>query len=356
MRTLGVMSARQDADYRRSMEVVVRSDRGLEIGQVLCEASDDALSHLDKPAVGSIVRLVSEEDVQGIDQIDGARAKKLEACQRHIDALKLDMKLIEVEQLFGGERTVVYYISDERVDFRELVRALATEFSTRIEMRQIGVRDEAKLLADYGDCGKPVCCNTHLSTMPPVSMKMAKLQKATLDPTKISGRCGRLKCCLRYEYDNYVETQRQLPRVGTRVVTRNGTVKVLNQQILAEQLLVETEDHRRLVIDASEVLSEIKPKQRETKSKQANDKPKDENKGRSNHSTPAGKAKRGAAEKVSDGKSRVPKSKPKGASSQKTQPDRDAKSTVDAQEVKAAKPRPKRNRRRKRGPRKEDPQ
>ena len=275
MRTLGVMTARHDANYRRSMEVVVRSDRGLEIGQVLCEANDDALSHLDKPAVGSIVRLVSEQDAQGVDQIDADRMSKLDVCQRHIDKLALDMKLIEVEQLFGGERMVVYYLAEERVDFRELVRALATEFSTRIEMRQIGVRDEAKLLADYGDCGKPVCCNTHLSTMPPVSMKMAKLQKATLDPTKISGRCGRLKCCLRYEYDNYVETQKQLPKVGTRVVTRNGTVKVLNQQILAEQLLVETEDHRRMVIDASEVLSEIKPQQyRKEKSSTPDDKTK----------------------------------------------------------------------------------
>ena len=113
------------------------------------------------------------------------------------------MQLVDVEHLFGGERIVVYYLAETRVDFRELVRALAGEFQTRIEMRQIGVRDEAKLLADYGDCGCPVCCNTHLVQMPPVSMRMAKLQKATLDPTKISGRCGRLKCCLRYEYENY---------------------------------------------------------------------------------------------------------------------------------------------------------
>ena len=262
MRTLGVMTARQDASFRRSMEVVVRSDRGLEIGQVLCEATDDSLSHLDKPAVGSIVRLVSDDDAQGIDRIDSARTKKLDACQRHIDASGLDMKLVEVEQLFGGERTIIYYISEDRVDFRELVKALAKEFSTRIEMRQIGVRDEAKLLADYGDCGKPVCCNTHLSAMPPVSMKMAKLQKASLDPTKISGRCGRLKCCLRYEYDNYVDTQKQLPKVGARVLTRDGTMKVLNQKILAEQLLVETEDRRRIVIDASEVISVLKAHER----------------------------------------------------------------------------------------------
>jgi len=154
----------------------------------------------------------------------------------------------------------VYYVSEQRVDFRDLVKALATELQTRIEMRQIGVRDEAKLLADFGDCGKPVCCNTHLSKMPPVSMKMAKLQKATLDPTKISGRCGRLKCCLRYEYDTYTELRKELPPVGASVVTQNGRARVLNQEILAQQLLVETEDNRRILIDASEVLSVIKKK------------------------------------------------------------------------------------------------
>ena len=129
------------------------------------------------------------------------------------------MQLVDVEHLFGGERIVVYYLAENRVDFRELVKALAGEFQTRIEMRQIGSRDEAKLLADYGDCGKPVCCNTHLSEMPPVSMKMAKLQKATLDPTKISGRCGRLKCCLRYEYDTYEQLQKDLPPVGSDIIT-----------------------------------------------------------------------------------------------------------------------------------------
>ncbi|MFT5299603.1 MAG: cell fate regulator YaaT (PSP1 superfamily) [Mariniblastus sp.] len=252
------MSSRNDIEYRRSMEVIVRSDRGLEVGQVLCEASDDSLSHLDQPASGQIVREVSTDDLGAIDGIDDSRRAKIDSCQRHIESLNLEMKLIDVEQLFGGERLVVFYLSDERVDFRELVKLLAAEFQTRIEMKQIGVRDEAKLLADYGDCGKPVCCNTHLVTMPPVSMKMAKLQKATLDPTKISGRCGRLKCCLRYEFDTYEAIQKQLPRVGSQIVTRDGKAKVLSQQIIAEQLLVETEDHRRIVIDASEVLSVIK--------------------------------------------------------------------------------------------------
>jgi cell fate regulator YaaT (PSP1 superfamily) len=125
-------------------------------------------------------------------------------------------------------------------------------------MRQIGVRDEAKLLADYGDCGKPVCCNTHLSEMPPVSMKMAKLQKATLDPTKISGRCGRLKCCLRYEYDVYEMLQKDLPPIGSDVVTARGRARVLAHNILASEVLVETDDHRRVLIEASEVLTVLK--------------------------------------------------------------------------------------------------
>lgn len=271
MRSIGVMATRNDAKYRRSMEVIVRTERGVEVGQVLCEASDDALSRLDQPPTGHIVREVSGDDLSAIDGIDSSRRSKLEACQKHIDSLGLEMKLVDVEQLFGGERLIVFYLADDRVDFRELVKLLAGEFQTRIEMKQIGVRDEAKLLADYGDCGKPVCCNTHLVTMPPVSMKMAKLQKATLDPTKISGRCGRLKCCLRYEFDTYEAIQKQLPRVGSQIVTRNGKAKVLNQQIIAEQLLVETEDHRRMVIDASEVLSVVKKSTSGIKEKKSRD-------------------------------------------------------------------------------------
>src|SRR6202012_2670049 len=112
----------------------------------------------------------------------------------------------------------------------------------------VQMRVATHLLADYGDCGKPVCCNTHLSEMPPVSMKMAKLQKATLDPTKISGRCGRLKCCLRYEYETYDSLQRELPSVGAQIVTARGRARVLGQEILAGQLLVEMEDHRRVLM------------------------------------------------------------------------------------------------------------
>jgi cell fate regulator YaaT (PSP1 superfamily) len=139
------------------------------------------------------------------------------------------------------------------------VRDLAREFQTRIEMRQIGVRDEAKLLADYGDCGQPICCSRFLSKMPPVSMKMAKMQKATLDPTKISGRCGRLKCCLRYEFDTYQSLAAELPPVGSEILTREGTAHVIAQDILSQQLVIKTDDSRRVIITATDVLSVTRP-------------------------------------------------------------------------------------------------
>jgi cell fate regulator YaaT (PSP1 superfamily) len=170
---------------------------------------------------------------------------------------RLAMQLVDIEHLFGGERLVFYFLSEQRVDFRELVRSMAREFHTRIELRQVGVRDEAKLKADYGDCGRPVCCNSFMMVMPPVNMRMAKLQKSTLDPTKISGRCGRLKCCLRFEQDVYEEFQKELPPVGSRVVTGKGQGRVLAQEILARRLLVEFEDGRRLPVAADEVLTRL---------------------------------------------------------------------------------------------------
>ena len=177
------------------------------------------------------------------------------------------MELVDTERLLGGERFIIYFLADGRVDFRQLVRDLAKEFQTRIEMRQIGVRDEAKLLADYGDCGQPICCATFLSKMPPVSMKMAKLQKATLDPSKISGRCGRLKCCLRYEYDTYEAIAKELPSPGSSVLTRDGNMKVIAQDLLAGQLTVKTEDNRRIMISSGDVLKVISDPQTPTKRK-----------------------------------------------------------------------------------------
>ena len=255
MRLLGVFATRGSDEFVRGSRVISRTNRGLEVGEILCEATEAAVATLNKPAHGQILRKMSSNDVNEMTHIRSKDGKVFEICRRHVSEINLPMQLVDIEHVFGGERIIIYYLADGRVDFRELVRNLAAEFQTRIEMRQIGVRDEAKLLADYGDCGKPLCCNTHLTEMPPVSMKMAKLQKATLDPNKISGRCGRLKCCLRYEYDTYLELQKDLPPVGSDIVTDTGRARVLNQEILTGQLLVESEDHRRVLIDASEVLT-----------------------------------------------------------------------------------------------------
>jgi len=255
MRYLAVLSSRGATTLARGTRVIARTNRGLEVGEILCEASRGKLEDTDVSSEGQILREMTGEDANEHAHLQTSAKQEFETCRKHVEQLSLQMQLVDLEHLFGGERIIVYYLAEGRIDFRELVKRLAGEFQTRIEMRQIGVRDEAKLLADYGDCGKPVCCNTHLIEMPPVSMKMAKMQKATLDPTKISGRCGRLKCCLRYEYDTYVELQRQLPPVGSEVMLEKGKARVIGQEILAQQLLVEFEDNRRTLVEAAEVES-----------------------------------------------------------------------------------------------------
>ena len=255
MRFLGDYEPAQDARYWRNDDVILETERGLEVGEVLSEATPRALQYIDEPTRGIILRAMTNDDRNRLLDTQAREEHAFRCCGEFIRQRQLQMELVDVEQLFGGERIIFYFLAEKRVDFRELVKDLAREYRTRIDMRQIGVRDEAKLLADYGDCGKPVCCNTHLMVMPPVSMKMAKLQKSTLDPTKISGRCGRLKCCLRYEQSVYEEHQQQLPAAGARVVTSKGQARVLGQEILARKLMVEYEDGRRLVINADEVLT-----------------------------------------------------------------------------------------------------
>jgi cell fate regulator YaaT (PSP1 superfamily) len=258
MRMVGVFHTRGLDLVPRGTEVIARTARGLESAEVLCEGTDHVLANTPESAGGQILRVMTTDDHNELSHILAKSAKEFESAEAHVARLKLQMQLVDIERLFGGERVVIYYLAEERVDFRELVKILAGEFQTRIEMRQIGVRDEAKLLADYGDCGKPVCCNTHLSEIPPVSMKMAKLQKATLDPTKISGRCGRLKCCLRYEYDTYEALHRELPAIGSELVTNRGRAQVVNHEILSQQLLVTIEDGRRILIPLSDVLTVLR--------------------------------------------------------------------------------------------------
>jgi cell fate regulator YaaT (PSP1 superfamily) len=265
MRFLGECAGPHDQEYHRGQRVVIRSDRGTELAEVLCTATPQTAQYLENPVHGEILRPATGEDLDQEQALDAAQHEAYTTCQELIGRRRLQMDLVDVEVILGRERMVFYYLAEKRVDFRELVKDLARALRTRIEMRQIGVRDEAKLLADYGDCGKPVCCNTHLTAMPPVSMKMAKLQKTTLDPAKISGRCGRLKCCLRYEFDTYRSLEKELPHVGAQVVTPKGQGRVVAQEILAKKLVVEFDDRRRIIIGVDEVLSVEPPNGRSSR-------------------------------------------------------------------------------------------
>ena len=210
MRLLGIFASPDDEIFPRGTKLILRTSRGQEAGVLLSEVTERNRAMLPgNLEEDRIIRAMTPGDELELKRIRKNEADEFARCKAIIQRLGLgkDMNLVRIEHIFGGERIIVFYVADGRIDFRELVKALASEFQTRIEMRQIGVRDETKLLTDYGDCGIECCCNSHLSAMPPVSMKMAKMQKATLDPNKISGRCGRLKCCLRYEHDCYVRKQ-----------------------------------------------------------------------------------------------------------------------------------------------------
>jgi cell fate regulator YaaT (PSP1 superfamily) len=265
MRELGEYMGLAGQEHPRGQQVIVRSDRGTEVGEVLCTATERTVQFLENPVRGEILRVATAEDLDAEAALAELKERGFAVCQEFIARRRLQMNLVDVEAILGRDRMVFYYLAEKRVDFRELVKDLARTLHTRIEMRQIGVRDEAKLLADYGDCGKPVCCNTHLSRMPPVSMRMAKIQKTTLDPSKISGRCGRLKCCLRYEFDTYQALERDLPAVGSRVVTHHGQGRVMALEVLARKAVVEFEDRRRIVVSHDEILGVEKSKARTLK-------------------------------------------------------------------------------------------
>lgn len=256
MRFLGLFTPTCEGQrFAHGDRVILRTERGLEVGEVLNEAGEQAQQLLTNPAGGQILRRMTPDDEMEAKRLRRQANDEIQVCERIINELGLKMNLVDVEHIFGGERIIVYYLADGRVDFRELVKRLAAEFHTRIEMRQIGVRDEAKLLADYGDCGMPVCCNSLLVVMPPVSMKMAKLQKATLDPAKISGRCGRLKCCLRYEFEQYEELLERLPPLGAVVETADGEAKVVGHEILAQKVLTELSDGTRKLVSLDKILA-----------------------------------------------------------------------------------------------------
>ena len=205
MRALGVFT-HAELILHQGNQVIVKTHRGQEAGMVRCEANQENIQKLDKEFVqGQIIRLMTEADEIECQQLQKLEQGKLEGCQKIVQDLGIAMKLVRVEHTFGGERIIIYYTAEGRIDFRELVKVLVGEYQLRVEMRQINAREEMKVLHVIGDCGREVCCGCFLRETPGISIKMAKLQKVTLEPAKISGHCGRLKCCLRYEYDCYVD-------------------------------------------------------------------------------------------------------------------------------------------------------
>ncbi len=220
--------------------VIVETVRGIECGETAVanhNVSDEEIVHPLK----KVIRPANAEDIKAVEKNRKTEAEAFAFCEEKVAELKLDMKLVEVECTFDTSKMLFYFTADDRVDFRELVKILAAQYRTRIEMRQIGVRDVSKMLGGLGICGRPFCCSQFLDDFHPVSIKMAKEQGLSLNPTKISGTCGRLLCCLKYEQDSYEYLNKITPRVGSVVDTREGRGTVTESNLLTGKLKVALE-------------------------------------------------------------------------------------------------------------------
>lgn len=221
--------------------VIVETARGVEFGEVVVGKKQVPEQDLVLP-LKVVLRIASDEDKRIVEENQSKAQEALSLCHEHVINHKLDMKLVDVEYTFDRNKIIFYFTADGRVDFRELVKDLAAVFRTRIELRQIGVRDEAKMLGGIGPCGRPLCCATFLGEFDPVSIRMAKDQNLSLNPAKISGICGRLMCCLKYETDAYEDTKNALPDIGSFVETAFGVGKVIGLNILDKIVQVELDD------------------------------------------------------------------------------------------------------------------
>ncbi|MBU1037863.1 MAG: stage 0 sporulation family protein [Candidatus Omnitrophica bacterium] len=227
--------------------VIVEADRGLDYGQVLSENEAILDSDLGEP-LRKIIRKANPWDMNQVDKNKKKIRDVMGSCSKKIKERKLAMKLIYAEYSFDRSKIVFYFTSEGRVDFRDLVKDLASAFKTRIELKQIGVRDEAKMLGGLGPCGRALCCATHLKDFEPVTIKMAKEQNLPLNPTKISGLCGRLMCCLGYEYSTYKDLMKGMPREGEIIKTPKGNAKVISINALKRAATVELEDGSQIEV------------------------------------------------------------------------------------------------------------
>lgn len=236
-------------------EVVVQTEQGKSIGEVI-----------EPPVVLScrgckeltILRKATPEEISKDTENRELERKAFEYCQKTIQEWEIPMRLVRVEFLLDRSKAIFYFTAEKRVDFRELVRTLAREFSTRIEMKQIGIRDEARLLGGVGPCGMSFCCSTFLKEFAPISVKMAKEQNVILNPNKISGGCGRLLCCLNYEYDQYREASRGVPKIGKKVTLPEGIGKVRSVDIFTRTVTIDMADEKPLVMDIDELREKMK--------------------------------------------------------------------------------------------------
>lgn len=222
-------------DIEKDSMVIVETARGIEFGQVVVGPKEITEEEIVSP-LKSVLRVATEEDVQINDENKRKAQDAFKICVKKIEEHGLEMKLIDVEYTFDNNKVIFYFTADGRVDFRELVKDLAAIFKTRIELRQIGVRDESKMVGGLGPCGKPLCCATFLGDFEPVSIKMAKEQNLSLNPTKISGICGRLMCCLKFEHETYEKILEKLPKLGALVETPMGEGIVVETNTILEKV------------------------------------------------------------------------------------------------------------------------
>ena len=287
MNTLGLFEHHETRLPKVDTRVVVKTDKGLELGYLVGQLSsyragqykfdsDEIKKYFEDSNIdisidhsGKFVRYATAADISEERHLKKIAEEEMECCRRFVKELDLPMKIVDAEHIFGGERVIFYFMSDGRVDFRDLVKRIAHEYQTRIEMRQIGSRDEAKILGDVESCGQQCCCQRFLKLLKPVNMRMAKMQKATLDPSKISGYCGRLKCCLRYEDKTYTELKKRLPKKNAKVKVKGSEGKVVSTQILTQIVMVELGDGQRVAVPLDE-LEVISPPATAKKKKQNN--------------------------------------------------------------------------------------
>ncbi len=230
----------QGIELKKGQSVIVETARGIELGEVAIENRNVEEDKIVSP-LKSVIRIATDEDKKIYDDNEARAREAYTICEQKIKEHGLDMKLVDVEYTFDNTKLLFYFTADGRIDFRDLVRDLAAIYKTRIELRQIGVRDEVKMLGGYGSCGRELCCCNHLSDLNPVSIKMAKEQGLSLNPTKISGVCGRLMCCLKHEQNVYEEKLSRLPSVGAIVKTPEGTGTVEDVEVLKEIIKVKIE-------------------------------------------------------------------------------------------------------------------